>query len=121
MGRADPGIAPLVVRYCMAREPIPDGATLERLFAGIAALRADFATRGHAADTLALVDREISRLWWRLCRTGVRSGTLPLNRALAARPAGVVLGEGQAIDLALSQMIGGVRALRRSVGGRASG
>ena len=116
MGRADPRIAPLVVRYCMAREPIPDGATLARLFAGIAALRTDFGRRGHDTRTLALVDREISRLWWRLCRAGVRSGTLALPQALAARPAAVALGEGQAADLMLSQFIGGVRAMRRGWG-----
>jgi hypothetical protein len=118
MGRADPGIAPLVVRYCMSRQPIPDGATLEALFTGIAALRDDFGLRGHDAPTLALVDREISRLWWRICRTGVRSGTLALSHALAARPASVAPGEGQTADMVVSQMIGGVRALRRSVAGR---
>lgn len=119
MGAADPGIAPLVVRYCMAREPVPGAATLERLMDGIAALRAEFGTHDFGADTLALVDREISRLWWRLCRTAVRSGTVPLYRALHTRPAGMALGEGQKMDMAVSQMIGGVRALRRSVGGRA--
>jgi hypothetical protein len=114
MGRADPRIAPLVVRYCMAREPIPDAATLTRLFAGIAALREDFGRRGHDETTLALVDREISRLWWRICRAGVRSGTLALHQALAVRPAAVAIGEGQAVDMALSRLIGGVRALRRA-------
>ena len=112
MGPDDPKIAPLVVRYCMAREPIPDGATLRQLFAGIAVLRQDFEKRGNSA-AMPLVDREISRLWWRICRAGVRSGTLPLHHALAARPAGVAMGEGQAADMMVSQLIGGVRALRR--------
>jgi hypothetical protein len=117
LGRDDPGIAPLVVRHCMAGEPVPDAATLARLFAGIAVLRADFGRRGYDAQTLALVDREISRLWWRMCRAAVRSGTVPLHQALAARPASLAIGEGQTADLVLSQVIGGVRALRRSVGG----
>lgn len=114
LGAADPEIAPLAVRYCMAREPIPDGATLRTLFAGIASIRAHFDRLGHDAHTLALVDREISRLWWRICRTGVRSGTLALPQALAVRPAAVRIGEGQAADMMVSQLIGGVRALRRA-------
>ena len=118
MGRDDPGIAPLVVRHCMEGAPVPDGATLARLFEGIALLRADFGRRGHDDATLALVDREISRLWWRVCRAAVRSGTLPLRQALAARPKAVALGEGQAAALMVSQVIGGVRALRRGVARR---
>jgi hypothetical protein len=114
MGRDDPRIAPLVVSHCMEGTPVPDGATLARLFAGIAALRADFGRRGHDAATLALVDREISRLWWRTCRAAVRSGSVPLREALAARPDDVPAGEGRAADLMLSRVIGSVRALRRS-------
>jgi glycosyltransferase involved in cell wall biosynthesis len=115
MGRGDPGIAGLVVRHCMSREPVPDAATLRRLFAGIALLRADFGRRGHDARTLALVDREISRLWWRIARASVRSGTMPLHEVLAARPDGMALGEGSAADMVLSQVIGGVRAVRRGL------
>jgi hypothetical protein len=107
-----PDIAPLLVRHVMAGEPVPDAATLERLFAGIARLREGF----HAdAATLALVDREISRLWWRLCRAGVRSGALGLHHALARRPSAARLGEGGAADLLVSQVIGGVRAVRRGI------
>ncbi len=108
-----PDIAPLLVRHAMAGEPVPDAATLERLFAGIARLRGGFKGDRH---TLALVDREISRLWWRLCRAGVRSGVLALHQALAGRPAAVALGEGSAADMVVSQMIGGVRAMRRRAG-----
>lgn len=113
LGADDPKIAPLVVTHCMEGEPVPDAATLTRLFAGVAALREDFGKREQDPKSLALVDREISRLWWRLCRAGVRSGRLRLDQALAARPAAVSLGEGQAADMVVSQLIGGVRALRR--------
>lgn len=109
-----PDVAPLLVRHVMAREPVPDAATLERLFAGIARLRAGFDSD---PQTLALVDREISRLWWRLCRVGVRSGVLGLHQALANRPAVAAFGDGNAADLVVSQVIGGMRAMRRGMRG----
>jgi hypothetical protein len=59
--RADPGIAPLVVRYCMAREPIPDGARSNG--SSPASLRcAPISPRAGTIrrHELALVDREIS-------------------------------------------------------------
>lgn len=109
-----PLVAGLLVRHVMAREPVPDEPTLRRLFRGIAVLREAFGERPDAdAGTLALVDREISRLWWRLCRAGVRSGRIALPLALAGRPRAVSLGEGKVGDLLVSQAIGGVRALRR--------
>ncbi|MES2441799.1 MAG: glycosyltransferase [Pseudomonadota bacterium] len=118
LGDRAPIVAGLLVRYVMAREPVPDEATLRRLFRGIAVLREAFGERADAdAKTLALVDREISRLWWTLCRAGVRSGRLALHQALAGRPRSVSLGEGKAADLVVSQVIGGVRALRRAAGG----
>lgn len=105
-------IAPLLVRHVMAKDPVPDGATLERLFAGIARLRSGFEGDRRA---LALVDREISRLWWAMCRAGVRSGHIALHHALAGRPEAVPLGDGNPADLVVSQMIGGVRAMRRGL------
>lgn len=107
-----PDIAGLLVKHVLARDPVPDGATLDRLFAGIARLRAGF-----EADTrtLALVDREISRLWWRMCRAGVRSGRIALHQALAGRPNAVALADGDPADLVVSQLIGGVRAVRRGL------
>ncbi|MEZ0242476.1 MAG: glycosyltransferase family 2 protein [Sphingomonas sp.] len=109
-----PDIAPLLVKHVMARDPVPDGATLERLFGGIARLRAGFEGDAH---TLARVDREISRLWWRLCRAGVRSGRIALHQALAGRPAAVPLADGDAADLVVSQVIGGMRAVKRGIAG----
>lgn len=117
LGDRAPIVAGLLVRHTMAREPVPDGATLDRLFRGIAVLREAFGERPDVdARTLALVDREISRLWWSLCRAGVRSGRLALHQALAGRPRAVSLGEGSAADMVMSQMIGGVRAMRRAAG-----
>lgn len=107
-----PDIATLLVRHVMGGDPVPDGATLDRLFKGIARLRAGF--EGDAR-TLALVDREISRLWWRMCRAGVRSGRIALPQALAGRPDAVALADGNAADLVVSQLIGGVRAVKRGI------
>lgn len=116
LGEGAPDIAALLVRHVMAREPVPDRETLARLFAGIVALRTDFEARGgYSPDELARVDQEISRLWWRLCRAGIRSGTLQFHQALADRPDAIALGEGRLADLMVSQLIGGVRALRRGL------
>ncbi|MGN7999452.1 glycosyltransferase family 2 protein [Sphingomonas sp. 22176] len=112
LGEGAPDIAGLLVRYVMAKTPIGDRALLRRLFDGIAVLRAHFGEQGHDAATLARVDREISRLWWRLCRTAVRSGRLKLRHALAARPAAAGLGDARPVDLAASGLIGAVRARR---------
>lgn len=111
LGDGAPDIAGLLVRHAMEGEPVPDAATLGRLFRGIGVLREAFAA-GSDAATIALADREISRLWWRLCRAGVRSGRIALHQALAGRPEAVSLGEANAADLLISQAIGGVRALR---------
>ncbi|WP_294258211.1 glycosyltransferase [uncultured Sphingomonas sp.] len=113
LGQGAPEIAGLLVRYVMARTPVGDRVLLRRLFDGIAVLRAHFGEQGHDAATLARVDREISRLWWRLCRTAVRSGRLPLRHALAARPAVAALEDARPVDLAASGLIGAVRALRQ--------
>jgi GT2 family glycosyltransferase len=113
LGADAPDIAALLVRHVMAREPVPDMATLDRLFAGIGALRTAFG-RDRTADELEAVDREIAQLWWRVCRAGVRSGSLLLHRALGNRP----LPLGHAADLVASQMIGGMRAMKRGLSRR---
>jgi hypothetical protein len=115
LGGETPDIAGLLVTHAMAREPVPDRATLDRLFAGIAALRTNFERRGdYSVEELAAVDREIARLWWRLCRTGVRSGAILLYEALGRAPLPVA----QLPDLVASQVIGGVRRVRRGALGR---
>jgi len=113
LGDAEPDVAALLVRHVMAREPVGDIETLNRLFAGIGILRAAFGA-AHAGEDLAVVDREISQLWWRVCRASVRSGALLLHRTLGTQP----LPFGQAADLLASQMIGGMRAVKRGLTGR---
>ncbi|MDF7776966.1 glycosyltransferase [Sphingomonas sp. AOB5] len=118
LGEDAPDFTALLVEHVMAREPVPDGETLERLFEGIAMLRAAFEVRFKPdRRTAVLVDREISRLWWRLCRAGVRSGRIALHQAVARWPEGVSKREGSVTDLAVSQVIGGMRAVKRGLAG----
>jgi hypothetical protein len=113
LGDAAPDIAGLLVRHVMAREPVSDVETLNRLFDGIASLRTAFGA-GRSGEDLAAVDREISQLWWRVCRASVRSGSLLLHRTLGSQR----LPLGQAADLVASQMIGGMRKVKRGLTGR---
>lgn len=118
LGEDSPDFADLLVEHVMAREPVPDGEVLERLFKGIAMLRATFGERMRPdRRTSVLIDREISRLWWRLCRAGVRSGRIALHQAVARWPEGVSMQDGSVTDLAVSQVIGGMRAVKRSLRG----
>jgi glycosyltransferase involved in cell wall biosynthesis len=118
LGEDSPDFTPLLIEHVMAREPVPDGETLARLFQGIALLRAAFEKRARPdRRTAVLVDREISRLWWRLCRAGVRSGRIALHQAVARWPQGVSMQDGSVTDLAVSQVIGGMRAVKRGLRG----
>lgn len=110
LGDAAPDIAGLLVRHAMAREPVDDVETLNRMFAGIEALFEGFRAANPGAD-LAAVEREIAQLWWRVCRASVRSGTLLLHRALR----GQRLPLDRASDLIASQVIGGMRAVKRGL------
>jgi GT2 family glycosyltransferase len=110
---ATPDIAGLLVRHVMAREPVADVETLNALFAGIGQLRTAFGAANPGED-LAAVDHEISQLWWRICRASVRSGSLLLHRTLGGQP----LPLGQAADLIASQVIGGMRKVKRGLTGR---
>ncbi|AQR73540.1 glycosyltransferase [Sphingomonas sp. LM7] len=109
LGDGAPDIAALLVRHVMAREPVPDIETLNRLFSGIAVLRQEFGAQ-HRED-LTAVDSEISQLWWRVCRASVRSGSLLLHRTLGSQPMPL----GAAADLLTSQVIGGMRAVKRGL------
>ncbi|MDT8757140.1 glycosyltransferase [Sphingomonas psychrotolerans] len=113
LGEAAPDVAGLLVRHVMAREPVPDVETLNRLFDGIGQLRAAFGA-ANAGEPLDAVDREISQLWWRVCRASVRAGSLLLHRTLGTRP----LPLGQAADMVASQMIGGMRKVKRGLSRR---
>jgi glycosyltransferase involved in cell wall biosynthesis len=103
--------AALLLRHNMAGEPVPDAATLNRMFGYVERVRVGFGTRGYSDAELAEVDAQISRLWWRLCRTGLRAGTLFLNRLTGHGAPPLV----STPDLVASQLIGGMRAMRRGL------
>jgi hypothetical protein len=113
LSESAPDIAALLVRHVMAREPVPDAETLNRLFAGVGVLRTAFG-EDNPGEELAAVDREISQLWWRVCRASVRAGSLLIHNTLGSQS----LPLGQAADLVASQMIGGMRAMKRGLTGR---
>lgn len=110
--------ATLVAEYLMAREPVPDLATLGRLSAILGRLHA------HFVETTPLdprgrieVDGEYARLWWLLARPALRQGHVGLIGALGVRP-DVVRIHPTDPDLIVSPLIGRARALVRSIGGR---
>lgn len=113
LGAPTPEDTALLVRHVMGREPVPDLATLGRLFAFVARLRdALVAERGYDAAAQAEIDGEIARLWWQTCRTGIRAGALPLRKTLAALPGRVSPRLAERADMLVSGVLGGVRALR---------
>tara|TARA_B100000678_G_C18192279_1_gene495893 strand:- start:456 stop:1517 length:1062 start_codon:yes stop_codon:yes gene_type:complete len=104
-----------VVRHVMGRQPVPDAATLRRVFAMIEALhRAHLDRHDPSEEARAEIISDITQLWHRLTRAAVRSGTIPLRDALHAMPIGVPLQRERRRDLIVSGMIGAVRSARRS-------
>lgn len=108
-GIADAAGAALVASHIAGARPVTDPAVLARLAVTIDRLDAAFARRPLAPAERALIAAETSRLWWRIVRQAVRSGTMPLGPALAARPRIVRAGMRTMADLLASRAIGAVR------------
>jgi hypothetical protein len=115
-GEAAPGNAALVTRHLSARDPVPDAATLARLFGIVERMHRHFVAE-HAPDaaTLARIEQEYARLWWLVARPAIRRGRVTLREALATRPAcaGAVPA---GTDGLVSSLIGQGRAIRRGLG-----
>jgi len=112
LGEDAPDIAGLLVRHVMDGATVPDRATLDLLFETLTGLRdALTAQHGYSPAELDYMDGELAKLWWRLCRTGIRSGRLALHQSFARNRPRVVAG--QLPDLIASQAIGAVRRLAR--------
>jgi len=113
LGAADSAaIADLLINYNMAKLPVPDRATLIALGEGMARLERGFIAR-HAptASDKVRIERETALRWYRICRAGLRAGTLTLaDIAAAAQPP--LLGGGSAALLS-SAAIGAVRRVRQ--------
>ncbi|WNO54807.1 glycosyltransferase family 2 protein [Stakelama saccharophila] len=114
-GRHDADAIGLFIRHLMAREPVRDAATLERLFTAVAALRRQFFAAKALDDAARMaVDHDISQLWWRTCREAVRSGAMPLRRALATPAGRDAVRHARPGDLLMSEVIGRIRAVRQA-------
>ena len=98
----------------MAKLPVPDRATLIALGDGIARLHDGFIARHRPnASDESRIERETTLRWHRICRAGLRGGTLTIGdiRA-AARPP--LLG-GSSVSLLSSAAIGAVRRVRQTL------
>ncbi|MBW4330324.1 glycosyltransferase family 2 protein [Stakelama sp. CBK3Z-3] len=116
LGVADTRETAMVVRHVMARHPVPDVAVLRRVFALVERLRAAFVAHhslSHAA--CEAVDRDVSTLWWRMCRAAIRSGAI--HPRYVSVPDCRTLPQGGGRDMIVSGMIGRMRALRRKRAG----
>ncbi len=109
-----PATAALVMRYVMGRETVPDGATLKRLGEIIAALQAHhFARVRPDGESSWLIRWETARLWARIGRAALRSGSVDLGERMAARPDHLGLGHAGPGELLANGVIGAVRRMRR--------
>lgn len=107
--------AALLVRHVMLGEPVPDLPTLDRLTEVIERVHLGvLVERDFDAESMRLIEDQLSQIWWRLARTGLRSGRIGWRCALEARPEAVAPRPPSRSDLMLSGLIGRVRALRRA-------
>lgn len=79
--------AGLVVDHLAGGEAVPGEAVLRKLGEAIGTVRRGFdqAFTPDAASRV-LMDAEMSRLWWRAARTGLRTGTLSARQVRRQRP-----------------------------------
>jgi len=105
-------VATLVLRHLNAGLPVADAATLARLAMAVETLFAwHLAIARPDRATEAAIRRETSRLWWRVARSSVQSGTLGLRRAVAHRPPAALLHQSRPAGLLLARLIGSGRSL----------
>ncbi len=113
LGSASAEDADLLLRHVMAREAVPDVATLGQLFDLIGRLYPAFARARPCGEIeLQAIDSQIERLRWDVCRAAIRSGALPLKLAIDTMPRELTEGLGNRAELMVSGLIGKARALR---------
>ncbi len=114
-GEAAHANAELAVRHFMARDPVPDLATLAHLSAMLGTIHAHHrATHDLNAEDRTAVEAEYSRLWWDIARPPLRQGRLGMREAMAVCPPGVRMPAND-VDRVLTPLIGRVRALGRGI------
>ncbi|NYT39369.1 glycosyltransferase [Sphingomonas sp. R-74633] len=108
--------AELVVRYFMARDPVPDLPTLGCLSRILGALHADHVARTPLTPQERIeVDGEHARLWWLVARPALRQGAVTMRQAMGVLPDSVHLPANDP-DRLISPLIGRVRAIGRGLG-----
>lgn len=106
-------VAAMLARYVVAGDAVPDRATLQRLGTTIALLQASYLADIQPDDeSRRLIRWETARLWWRIVRHAVRSGTIGMRDAFAVRPDHLGLGHAGIDDLVVSGLVGSARAAR---------
>lgn len=107
----------LVARHVMDRQPIPDRATLRMLGSVVTRLQAHhFATHALTTEDIALIKWVTARLWWKIGRHAIRSGSIGLADAVAVRPDHLGLGYAGFDDLLMSGVVGRIRARAKQRG-----
>lgn len=121
LGDEAPAVAAMLARYVVAGDAVPDRATLRHLGTTLAQLQARYlADVRPDEESLRLIRWETARLWWRILRHAVRSGTIGMRDAFAVRPDHLGMGHAGIDDLLMSGIVGGARAARtRLATGRA--
>jgi len=115
LGHADSAaVADLLIHYNMAKLPVPDRATLIALASAFARLQRGVIAHHapDAADTRR-IERETALRWYRICRAGLRTGTLTLADIAAAAQPPLLTGGSPA--LLPSAAIGAVRRVRQTL------
>jgi glycosyltransferase involved in cell wall biosynthesis len=113
LGDDAPAVAAMLATHVVAGDAVPDRATLQRLGATIALLQATYlADTAVDGESRKLIKWETARLWWRIVRHAVRSGSIGMRDAFAVRPDHLGLGHAGIDDLLLSGLVGGARAAR---------
>jgi len=113
LGAEAEAAAALVVRHVVAADPVADRATLRQLGELLVRLQTHhLATARPGAEDVKLIRWQTARLWWRIGRHSVRSGTLSLADAVSVRPDHLGLGHAGVDDLIVSGIVGRFRARR---------
>lgn len=110
----------LLVAHVMGHRPVPDRAVLAALGDTIMTLQHAFLDQVAPSESdVRLIRWETARLWGRIGRTALRSGTIGLADTIAVRPDHLGLGYARLDGLITSRLVGGVRSARQRSNSRA--
>lgn len=117
LGDGAEAAATLIARHVLGNDPVPDRVTLSSLASALLDLQEAYIARHRPArEDYRLIRYQTARLWWRVCRRAVRSGTLPISDVLRLRPDHLGLGHASLDDIVMTGLVGSAR--RFSAGAR---